>query len=456
MRIHRRFSSSRLLVRIVVPVALGIAALEACSGGDDGTSVTSGDSGIEATGDADLSDASSDDGATTDAGPQGMHILAFSGGNPPSADSHYAAIAGSGVLTGPVIIVMWGDIDNADGGTLDWSSFDGTSSVLQNLLSSYPNEKVSIVFEPASDVMTNSKTPNDVLNSSGQQICFCDGYAGDVAVANYGCYPNGKVNGTTADFTGLPVPFTGTFAARWQGFIGQAIARLNAASYRSSILYVTFGVSNGGEDIPRCSADEAKLASPQTTAGLSATWMTNLDQQDTAIEAAHPSFPVVVGTSCLGASEPPDGSTSIDNCPLFADLEAKTNAAHGVGIRITTLQNADLLAFGMGTPTVSDWVADTANYPNVPIVWQPSYESAPVSGSDDRCNRTGSLATLLPFVSLHSSPTTPLRALEIYYQDLEGTYVGAAGYQDSCWPSGTVTTDPYKSYDDAFRAVIAP
>jgi hypothetical protein len=429
-----------------------VVLIEACSSGDDTAAHSDAGSDASTNGDASGSDASTSDGAIGDGGAQGAHILAFSGGASPVTDSHYATVAASGVLTGPVIIVMWSDIDNA--GTLDWTSFDGASSTLQKVLSSYPNEKFSIVFEPASDVNSNSKTPTDVLNSAGQQICFCDGYAGDVAMANYGCYPNGKVNGTTADFTGLPVPFTGTFAARWQNFIGKAIARLNAATYRSSILYVTFGVSNGGEDIPRCSGGEMMLASPQTTAGLSAAWMTNLDQQDTAIENAHPSFPVVVGTSCLGASEPPDGSTTLDNCPLFADKEAMTNASHGVGIRITTLQNADLLAYEAGTPTVSDWVKDTTDYPNVPIVWQPSDESAPVPGSDARCNKNGSLATVLPFVLAHSSPSTPLRALEIYYQDLEGTYV--SGYSDTCWPPGTVSSDPYKSYDDAFRALIAP
>jgi hypothetical protein len=59
---------------------------------------------------------------------------------------------------------------------------------------------------------------------------------------------------------------------------------------------------------------------------------------------------------------------------------------------------------------------------------------------------------LLPFVTSHSSPSTPLRVLEAYYTDLEATY---AGFVDACWPAGTVTTPPYAPYDSAFKAAIA-
>jgi len=417
-----------------------------------GSAAGAPDAGDAALSDTSIVEEAGDAGVPSADGSSGLKILAFQGSTPPALDATYSAVAASGVLTGPVIMVSWNAIDN--GKTLDFSSLDGPSSPLQTYLTQYPTEKVSIAFAPASDVLNNSATPADVLASAGQQICFCSGYNGDTTTVN-GCFANGKWDGTTEDFTGLPVPFTGTFAARWQGFIGQVIAHLNAASYRASILYVTFGVSNGGEDIARCSGPETTLVNPATTAGLSTAWIANLDAQDSAIEAAKPTFPVVVGTSCFGVSEPPDGSTTTDDCALFADLEAQTNAKHGVGLRITTLQNGDLLAYAANTPTVSDWAANTALYPNVPIVWQTASESAPVSGSDARCNRTGSLAALVPFIMQHSSGATPLRALEAYYGDLEGTYVGASGYHDSCWPTGTVTQDPYASYDTVFKNAVA-
>jgi hypothetical protein len=406
-------------------------------GGDDGA--------------ADVSTGDSPSGSP-DAALGSFHVVAFQAPVAPAQDAHYAAIAVSGTVTGPVIEVLWNSIDTA--GKLDWAALDGTSSAIYRYMAAYPTEQFSILFDPVTDNTQNSATPLDVLTSAGQQICFCkDGYPGDTAGNTNGCFLNGTIDGTTQDLTGLPVPFTGSFAARWQGFIGAAIARLNAASYRPQILYVTFGVSNGGEDIPKCSGPEAALATPPTTKGLSTAWIANLAGQDSAIQVAKPTFPVVVGTSCLEAQEPPDGSTANDDCALFADLEAQTNASHGIGMRITTLQQADLLAYSENTPTVSDWAANTLAYPDVPIVWQTSAESDPVGTGTASCIRNGSLATLLPFVTKHSSPNTPLRVLEAYYHDLEGTYV--PGYQDPCWPAGAVTADPYGPYDSAFKAAIA-
>jgi hypothetical protein len=66
----------------------------------------------------------------------------------------------------------------------------------------------------------------------------------------------------------------------------------------------------------------------------------------------------------------------------------------------------------------------------------------------------------LPFVLAHSSPSTPLRAFEAYYADLEATYTGAGGpggrqgYSDVCWPPGTVTANPYAPYNAVFETVV--
>ena len=187
--------------------------------------------------------------------------------------------------------------------------------------------------------------------------------------------------------------------------------------------------------------------------GLSNAWVANLEAQDTAIQNAHPTFPVVGGTSCFNAFVPTaDGSTTNDDCATFADLEAQTHAAHGIGLRITTLQAGDLLAYDAGTPTVSDWAAMNAKYPNVPIVWQTAGESTPVNAA--LCQKTGTLAALVPFVMQHTSAATPLRVLEAYYADLEGTYV--SGFQDPCWPQGTVTSLPYAPYDTVIKAAENP
>lgn len=440
----------RSILALLVVASAGAGVFEACSqtpNGSDGGS----EAGSDAASDVVLADAAPGD-AGTDGAASGLHIMAFFGNNTPAPDTAYGMVASSGVLTGPVIVVRWNTVD--DGGTPDFTALDGPSSPLQAYLAQYPSEKVSILFEPASDIFSNVATPLDVLESAGQQICFCDQYGGDYPDSSPPvCAPNGKWNGTP-DYTGLPVPFTGTFAARWQGFIAQAIAHLNAASYHASILYVTFGVSNGGEDIPRCSIAEEALVDGGMT-GLSNAWIANVTAQDIAVQNAKPIFPVVAGTSCLGTAAPPTGSTTTDNCGTFADLEAQAHAAHGVGLRITTLQSADILAYDAGTPTVSDWARMNAMYPNVPIVWQTAGESAPVAPNNPKlCDpKTGPLAVLVPFIMTHSSPGTPLRALEAYYADLEGTYV--SGFHDPCWPSGTVTTDPYGPYDTVFKAAVA-
>ena len=88
-------------------------------------------------------------------------------------------------------------------------------------------------------------------------------------------------------------------------------------------------------------------------------------------------------------------------------------------------------------------------------MFQTAFESAPkpASGNSqqaDECNKTGSLVTLVPFVMNHTN--APLRVLELYFADLEGTYV--TGYQDTCWASGTSV--PYAPYDDVLRAATTP
>lgn len=67
-----------------------------------------------------------------------------------------------------------------------------------------------------------------------------------------------------------------------------------------------------------------------------------------------------------------------------------------------------------------------------------------------RVQQDGSLVTLVPFVMNHTN--APLRVLELYFADLEGTYV--TGYQDTCWASGTSV--PYAPYDDVLRAATTP
>src|SRR5262249_9394677 len=154
----------------------------------------------------------------------------------PAGNASYAAVQGSGVVSGSVIVVPWNAIDN--GSALDWSSFDGANGSLTKYASAFPAARFSVLFEPVTDVIKNSFTPADVLASAGQQICFCDNvYPGDQPSGVNHCYANGKIDGTNANVTGLPVPFTGTFASRWQGFISLAIAHLNAASYVANISY---------------------------------------------------------------------------------------------------------------------------------------------------------------------------------------------------------------------------
>ena len=441
------------VLRVASAAVLAAAIADGCSSGGDGADASLdapiGDAATDTTPtDAPMNDASTDGGASS------LHVMAFFGKSPGPPDNAYAQVSASGVLTGPVFVVPWSSVDH-DGGALDWSSVDGPSSVLASYVAKYPTQKISVLFEPASDVNTNTATPADVLQSPGQQICFCSTYAGDYPDSSPPtCVPNGKWNGVP-DYTGLPVPYTGTFAARWQGFIAQAITHLNASAYRSSILYVTFGVSNGGEDIPRCGTSQVALVDGGL-AGLASVWVANVNAQDTAIQNAKPAFPVVGGTSCYGTFAPPDGSTNADNCTIFSEAEAQAHHAHGIGLRITTLQSADLLAYDAGEPTISDWVANNAKYADVPIVFQTAFESAPapVTSGDAtqvaQCNKTGSLARLVPFVMSHTSATTPLRVFEAYWADLEGTYV--SGYVDTCWPNGTVTTDPYAPYDTVLKA----
>jgi len=318
---------------------------------------------------------------------------------------------------GVVIEAKWNQIDQG-GGVYDWAPVD-------DMIAPYLSAglKVALLLVPTNDGTKNSATPDYVLDSPDQDICFCSDYPGAMGRPP-GCYTD------HADLTGFPVPFETTFSAPWQAFIAAAIAHYNSMG----ISYARIGIAAGGESIAHCASEMQNLVSPATVQQLETTWDTNAGAQYAATAAAKPTFPIVSGVNC-------NFFQMLGDCQDAANL-AKLAAANGIGIGSEGLQKSDLTS----QQTSNDWLPNFEAYTDVPHQLQTNTESDPTN--NNALNGTGSWTVLLPFVGQHC-PNPCI--FEGYSGDFRGAY--QPGYTDQYWPA-TITT-PYVPYQQALDTLAA-
>jgi hypothetical protein len=119
------------------------------------------------------------------------------------------------------------------------------------------------------------------------------------------------------------------------------------------------------------------------------------------------------------------------DCVDYADVEAKGDAAAGIGIGSGGAQKSDTLP---NATCSSDWCAMFAKYPNTPVRMLQSYTQT----DNKNLNQTGSLAVILPFARSHGTTSW-----EAYYQDLECGLV--PNYSDGTGCHAGVNPAAYKT-----------
>lgn len=370
----------------------------------------------------------------------GVNVGAFLAPSGPT--TNFGHVWSGGAVQFAVVDFSWTSIDT--GGcpsSCSWSTMD---SEIATYLSTYPGIKMELVFEPASDTSPNSFTPAYVMHNSGQQSAACTQYPGNGTTT-----VNTVISGSSgSDTTILPIMLNGQYGAtQWNAFITNTIAHINAASYMGSISGIVFGTNEGGENYPQCSALQETIAGGGVS-NLSTAWIAMNTTIANTISTAAPIPQPFEGIACLGVNT----NTTLNNCPLFADLEAPVWAAKNIGLRVTTLAANDISEYALGHPGSSDWLTNFNTFA-VPADLQDADGSNPNSLSGCT-SKAGPLPPLLTFVMSHWGLATQ-RFYEAYLTpDLYGTFV--TSYTDTpCWPNTVVSSVPYAPYNSLLVGIEA-
>lgn len=271
-------------------------------------------------------------------------------------------------ISGVSISLPWISVDtttaNGSGSysyTYDFSTYD---AALQPYLNS--GKMVNLIVWPATEGGNNDpsgggSTPPYVLSAAyatfvkapnPQDMTVCPSYPGDPTNPFYSLSSTQTGGGawnvnTNSDISGLPVSYEIPFMTAYQNFIKAVIQHYNG---NSSIGYIRFGFSQGGENSQECNqfwpgySDSTYLAYIQN--------MTNFVKQQSPtmmiLEDMHAKGPL----NTVGASE----------YVLYPDTEAQDAVTDDFGFGTNGLQKSDAQSMASGTPCDSDWCATFSKY----------------------------------------------------------------------------------------------
>jgi len=352
-------------------------------------------------------------------------------------------------ISGVSVSLSWGAVESTNSagtgsGGYDFTAFD---NALQPYLSS--GKMVNLIVWPATEGGNNTpgnggSTPAYVFTAAyaaqvsaanPQDMAVCPSYQGDPGNPFYSLSSTGSGGGswnvnTSPDLSGLPVSYEAPFMTAYQNFIAQVIQHYNG---NSSIGYIRFGFSQGGENSPECNqywpgySDQTYLSYIQT--------MTNFVKSQsptmTILEDLHSPYQL----SVVGATE----------YVLYPDTEAQDAVTDQFGFGTNGLQQSDIANYAAGVPCDSDW-CNLFN-PSGGFSYKPTLSLQTLQWTDPTGQaQTGSLTTLLPFAASHSCNN-----VELYQADVALAFDAAnyCNYPHSNCSSGVSS---YSSADSSAYA----
>jgi hypothetical protein len=317
-------------------------------------------------------------------------------------------------ISGVSVSLPWSEVDTTPGDgtsgyTYDFTAFD---TALQPYLNS--GKMVNLIVWPVTEGGNNTpggggSTPAYVFSAgyaafvnapNPQDLSVCANYVGDSSNPFYSLSSSGSGGGnwninTSPDLSGLPVSYELPFMTAYQKFIAQVIQHYNG---NSSIGYIRFGFSQGGENVPECI--------PYWPGYSDSTYLNYIQTMTNFVKAQNPTMTILQDLHGMG--QEPDATYT-----QYPVAEAQDAVNDQFGFGTNGLQQSDTTS--MTVPCDSDWCALFAQYASETFNGKPITLSLQTLQWTDPTGhaQTGSLTVLLPFASAHNCNN-----LELYQADV--------------------------------------
>ncbi len=390
-------------------------------------------------------------------GTRHVQVLLYS-----SAQTGTIAIPGTFIsnvlpnISGVSVSLSWSAVEssnstNTASGGYSWAAFD---SALAPYLSS--GKMVNLIVWPATEGGNNTpgsggSTPAYVFSAAyaasvnaanPQDMAVCPSYPGDPSNPYYTATQSGNGGGgawninVSSDLSGLPVSYEAPFMTAYQHFITQVIQHYNG---NSSIGYIRFGFSQGGENSPECNQFWGPPGSPNYS---DQTYLNYIQTMTNFVKSQNPTMTILEDLHALGQNNQA-------NYTQYPDAEAGDAVADDFGFGTNGLQQSDTTATAI--PCDADWCALFAQYGGTEYNGKPITLSLQTLQWTDPTGQaqTGSLTVLLPFAASHGCNN-----LELYQADVALAFDAAnyCSYPHSNCSSGVPA---YSSADSsAYAAAI--
>jgi hypothetical protein len=362
-------------------------------------------------------------------------------------------------ISGVSVSLSWGEVESTNSagtgsGGYDFSAFD---SALAPYLSS--GKMVNLIVWPATEGGNNEpgnggSTPAYVFTAAyaaqvgatnPQDMAVCQSYTGDSSNPYYSQAVSGSGGGswnitTSSDLSGLPVSYELPFMTAYQAFITQVIQHYNG---NSSIGYIRFGFSQGGENSPECNQYWGPPGSPNYS---DTTYLNYIQTMTNYVKSQSPAMTILEDLHALGQNT----DSTYTEYPV---AESGYAVAHQFGFGTNGLQQSDTTATSV--PCDADWCALFSQYASTEYNDKPITLSLQTLQWSDPTGvaQTGSLTVLLPFAASHDCNN-----LELYQADVALAFDAAnyCSYPHSNCSNGVsaYSSSDSSSYASAIQAFM--